>query len=74
MKAQDIIHIALGEVFRMGQRILEVYSRVDRMSADEARLAADRILSDVSMDEAVERSQFNRLRAAEPPPKDDSQG
>jgi len=65
MTGMEVLAIAIGEGLAMVGRLVNEWTKSNGngMTAEKARELADSILSDVALDEAIERRQFERLRA-----------
>lgn len=64
MKAVEIFAIAGMELAGMLMQLFREFSNgnIERMSPEEARAAADRVLTEIKMDEAIERRRFETLQ------------
>jgi ABC-type uncharacterized transport system ATPase component len=77
MTGIEIFAIAGMELAKMLVRLFQEFGNgaAERMSGEDARVLARQIMQDVQLDEAIERRQFERLRAEEAIRRDaDTQG
>ena len=71
MATYELIALAIVEGLKMVLRLTELLTSSARVDPQEARAEIARIMSDVKLDEAIERRQFERLRAARESSPDD---